>query len=311
MRRTHPQFIAALFIIFLLAAWGPVLQAQSGGSGLSFLKIGVGARTMGMGDAGVANADMGSAMYYNPSLIADDADASVTIMHNEWVEDISTEFVGVSLPLNGWSFGLHMGLTSVGGIEVRDRPGEALGEADTRNFAGGITAAFALADGVDFGVTAKYVYEKIYVDEAGGYAFDFGVSVRPFSEGDLANLSTGVTLANLGSMTELRTVSTKLPSLLRYGAGYRIPIESVKGGLNFAAEGLTLLEESTTHVNLGAEFNYLGMVFLRLGYRSGYDNNGVSFGGGATYSSLRFDYAFTPFSEAFGNAHTIALSITL
>ncbi|MBE0644231.1 MAG: PorV/PorQ family protein [Bacteroidetes bacterium] len=310
MRRTHSfLFIATLLALFILAA--PRINAQSGGSGLSFLKIGVGARSMGMGDAGVADADMGSAMYYNPALIADDDAASVTIMHNEWIEDISTEFVGVSVPLNGWSFGVHMGLTSVGGIELRDVPGEPIGETDTRNFAGGVTAAFAIADGVDVGATAKYVFEKIHVDEAGGYAFDFGVAVRPFSEGALANLRTGITLANIGSMTELRTVSTKLPSLLRYGASYRVPMESVKGGLNVAAEGLTLLEESTTHINLGAELDYLGMVFLRLGYRSGYDNNGISFGGGAKYSSLRFDYAFTPFSESFGNAHTISLSITL
>ena len=204
-----------------------------------------------------------------------------------------------------------MGLTSVGGLELREVPGEPLGTTDTRNFAGGVSAAFAIADGIDVGATAKYVFEKIHVDEAGGYAFDFGVAVRPFSEGDLANLRTGVMLANIGSMTELRTVATKLPSLLRYGAAYHIPVESVKGGLNVTAEGLTLLEESTTHLNIGAEFDYLGMVYLRLGYRSGYDNNGISFGGGATYSSLRFDYAFTPFSESFGNAHTIALSITL
>jgi hypothetical protein len=196
-------------------------------------------------------------------------------------------------------------------MEVRDQPGEPLALTDNRNFAGGITAAFAVADGVDVGVTAKYVFEKIHVDEAGGYAFDFGVAVRPFSEGDLSSFRTGVALANVGSMTELRTVSTTLPMLLRYGAAYTLPIEAVKGALNVSAEGLTLLEKSTTHLKAGVEFDYLGMVFLRLGYQSGFENQGISFGAGATYSTLRFDYAFTPFSASFGNAHTIALSLIL
>jgi len=310
MRRTRSFIFGTLVLCFFMADPG-LLYAQAGSAGLSFLKIGVGARTMGMGDAGVAGSDMGSAMYYNPALIADDADASLTIMHNEWIEDITTEFLGLSVPFGGWSLGIHMGLTSVSGLEVRDVPGPALAETDTRNFAGGLTAAFALAEGVDFGATAKYVFEKIDVEEAGGYAFDFGVAVRPFSEGDLSELRAGVALANLGHMSELRTVSTTLPLLLRYGAAYRIPVEAVKGALNVSAEGLSLLEESTTHVNLGAEFDYLGMVFLRLGYQTGYENKGLTFGAGATYSSLRFDYAFTSFSEVFGNAHTIALSVTL
>lgn len=310
MRRTR-SFILGILVLAFFIADPDLLYAQAGSAGLSFLKIGVGARSMGMGDAGVANADMGSAMYYNPALIADDGSGAITIMHNEWIEDITTEYLGLSVPFSGWSFGIHLGLTSVGGIEVRDVPGEPLALTDTRNFAGGFTAAFALADGVDFGATAKYVFEKIDVEEAGGYAFDFGLAVRPFSEGDLAELRTGVALANLGSMTELRTVSTNLPLLLRYGAAYRIPVEAVKGALNVSAEGLSLLEESTTHLNLGAEFDYVGMVFLRLGYQSGYENKGLTFGAGATYSALRFDYAFTSFSEVFGNAHTVALSVIL
>lgn len=307
MRRTAYVLIA--LVIFVLAPMAS--YAQSGGAGLSFLKIGVGARSMGMGDAGVAGDDRGSAMYYNPALIADDAQASVTITHNEWIEDIATEYLGVAVPADGWSFGVFLGLTSVGGIEVRDVPGEPIAETDTRNFAGGLTAAFALADGVDFGATVKYVYEKIHVDEASGYAFDFGLAVTPFSEGSLAPLRTGITLANLGSMTELRTVETTLPMLLRYGAGYRFAIESVKGGLTIEAAGLTLLEESTTHLNVGAEFDYLGIVFLRAGFQSGYESKDLSFGGGAVYGGLRFDYAFTPFNDILGNAHTIALSVLL
>jgi hypothetical protein len=301
--------IASLFLFTL--AVPHILHAQAGSSGLSFLKIGVGARTMGMGDAGAANADMGSAMYYNPALIADDEHASVTIMHNEWIEEITTDFVGVSVPMKGWSLGIHMGLTSVGGIEVRDRPGEAITDTDNRNFAGGITAAVPLFEGLDVGVTAKYVFEKIHVEEAGGYAFDFGFAMQPFSDGDLSRLRLGVALANVGSMSELSSVPTTLPMLLRYGASYHIPLFEINGSLRLAAEGVSLLEDDITHANVGMEFEYFDTVFLRLGYQSGYENKDVTLGAGARYGVLRFDYAFIPFTEVFGNAHTVALSIAL
>ncbi len=192
-----------------------MLFAQAGGSGLSFLKIGADARAIAMGDAGVVTADNGGAVYYNPALIAGDESASITITHNEWVQDLTTEYLGIVVPYQSWSLGIQMGLTSVAGIEIRDRPGEPQGTFDSRNFAGGLTAAFALADGVDVGVTAKYVMEKIYTDAADGYAFDFGAAIDPFNGGDLHGLRFGLAVANLGSMSELRYTSTKLPTLSR------------------------------------------------------------------------------------------------
>lgn len=311
MNLSRLKFLSIASVILLTLMLPHILHAQVGGSGLSFLKIGVGARSLGMGDAGVANADMGSAMYYNPALIADDEDASVTIMHNEWIEEITTEFIGVSVPFKGWSLGIHMGLTSVGGIEVRDRPGESITDTDTRNFAGGITAAVPVFQGLDVGVTAKYVFEKIHVDEAGGYAFDFGLAMQPFSDGDLSRLRLGVALANVGSMSELSAISTTLPMLLRYGASYHIPLFEINGSLRLAVEGLSLLEDDITHANVGVEFEYFDTVFLRLGYQSGYENKDITLGAGARYGILRFDYAYIPFTDIFGNAHTVAMSITL
>lgn len=301
-----------IFSIVILFALPSLAAAQSGQAGLSFLKNGVGARTVAMGNAGVAGADMGSAMYYNPALLADDLESSITIMHNEWIQDITTEYLGIALPLRGWTFGLFMGLTTVQGIEVRDTPSpNPDGITDSRNFAGGISAGFDIMDELSFGFNVKYIFEKIHVEDAGGYAFDFGLTAHPFDGGDLEDLRFGLALANIGSMSELKAVKTTLPSMLRYGAAYGIPVASLKSRLNFELNGVTLLEEETTHANVGVEFDYVDMVFLRLGYESGYDNKSVSFGAGARYSTLRFDYAFVPFSESFGNAHTVALSITL
>ncbi len=288
-----------------------MLFAQAGGSGLSFLKIGADARAIAMGDAGVVTADNGGAVYYNPALIAGDESASITIMHNEWVQDLTTEYLGIVVPFQSWSLGIQMGLTSVAGIEIRDRPGEPQGTFDSRNFAGGLTAAFALADGVDVGVTAKYVMEKIYTDAADGYAFDIGAAIDPFTGGDLHGLRFGLAVANLGSMSELRYTSTKLPTLLRAGASYDVPVAALKSTLVLTGGVMSVFDDEATHATLGAEFNYVNSVYFRLGYQSGYDIKNVSFGAGFAYTTLRFDYAFTPFTESFGAAHTIALSIRL
>ena len=299
----------ALILILFLSA--NVLHGQGGRAGMSFLKIGVGGRSLGMAETGVTQADRGTSMYYNPALVAMQPRAAISLMHNEWVEDLTTDYLGVVVPFSGWSLGVNLGLTSVDNIEVRSRPGNPEGVFDSRNFAGGVTIAFPLFDGFDAGVTAKYLFEKIYTDVAGGYAFDFGAHWMPIGEGDFKTLRLGASVANLGSMSDLRSTPTELPALMRYGASYDHEIETMHGGLLVEIGAVSLLTEKSTHMHAGLEFRYMDMLFLRTGYQTGYDVKGFSAGLGAGYSTFRFDYAYTPFQDGFGVAHTISLSTLL
>jgi hypothetical protein len=302
--------ISVLLLIVLTFA-SPALFAQGGGAGMSFLKIGVGGRSIGMGETGVTHADRGAAMYYNPALVAGQPRAAITFMHNEWVEDLTTDYLGVVIPFSGWSLGVNLGLTSVDNIEIRTQPGNPEGTFDSRNFAGGMTVGVPLFERFEAGVTVKYLFEKIYTDVAGGYAFDFGVHWKPVETGDFNSLRLGFAAANLGSMSELRSTATKLPSLLRYGASYDMAIDAIRGGLLVEAGGVSLLAESSTHVHAGLEFRYMDMLYLRTGYQTGYEVKGFSAGLGASFSTFRFDYAYTPFQSSFGVAHTVSLSTLL
>ena len=283
--------------------------AQAGSTGLSFLKIGIGGRTVAMGDAGVASAAHGTASHYNPGLLASQSHPSITLMHNAWVQDVTTQYLGASLPLDGLTLGFHLGLTSVADIEIRTVPGDPVGTFSSRSFTSGMTAAFPLSDEIEFGATAKFLFEKIDVNEATGYAFDAGVVIRPFSEGDLKPLTAGVCIANLGSMSDLRNEPSSLPSLLRYGLSYAIPMEALEGAILLEADGLTIFDAKTTHVNVGVEVDYDQSLYARLGYQTGYEARGFTAGVGAGFSVLRFDYAVTPWSEGFGLAHTVSLSV--
>jgi len=302
----RPAFLLFLSIMFPLVSY-----AQGGSTGMSVLKIGVGARTVAMGDAGVASAVHGTELHYNPALMTGTPTAAITIMHNEWVQHISTEYLSTTIPMDGWSLGFSLGLTTVPEIEVRNVPGDALGTFDSHNFVGGISMALPLSDQVSAGVSIKYLFEKIYVDGAAGYAFDFGLRYRPFIEGDLQTLKTGLSIANLGSMSELRSQPTQLPALARFGVSYSLPMAFANGSLLIEADGVSIVKERSFHAVVGAEFDYSQLVFLRLGYQSGFEMRSISTGLGVSYSVIRFDYAYSPFSEGFGAANTISLSILL
>ena len=86
MHRALARLAAPLAFAFLLVgtAVTPRAFAATGEAGFAFLKLGVGARAMGMGSAYVAVADDPTALHWNPAGLASfHQGVQVTAIHNE------------------------------------------------------------------------------------------------------------------------------------------------------------------------------------------------------------------------------------
>jgi long-subunit fatty acid transport protein len=295
----------AFFILIIFFA-RTVSYAQGGQAGLSFLKLGVGARSLAMGEAATALTHDPSSTHYNPAGLRQAQNPQLLLMHKQWILETRTEFLAATLPIDEISFGLSLNVTSIPGIEIRQRPGPAEGSFTAQNAAIGLSSAYGIDDRLDIGLSVKYLYEKIFVDEAGGFGLDAGTVYRsPW------NITFGASLSNMGSMSKLREVSSRLPTTLRVGAARYEALESLDAGLNFAADVVSILPESNTHLHLGAEFIYDQTFSVRMGYVSGYETRNVTAGVGFKYSLLTVDYAFVPFGLEFGTTHTFSLLIDL
>jgi len=290
------------FLIVLIILLTQNLFAQNdgaGNTGLSFLKLGIGARSIAMGEAFSSLADDGTAFIYNPAMMNATPYGNVTAMFNKSMLDMTTNFVGAKFRVKKFGFGIGILKTTVSDIEVRNNPGAVLEKFNSDNFSGGISISYEIYKNFNIGVTGKMLYEKIYIDEASGYGFDFGANYL------YKKFSFGAVISNVGSMNELRLSKTKLPTAIRFGTSYKM----LKNNFTFtgAVDGYKVLDGGSFHAHLGLEGGYKDFIFLRAGYQTGYENKSFSAGLGLKYKSLYLDYAFQPYTIGFGSGNSLSL----
>lgn len=283
--------------------------AQAGKSGLAFLKLGVSGRGLAMGDAMSAITSGAAATYYNPSGILslpESRTAQLMFMHKEWIQDTRAEFLGANILLDAENaVGFSLNSTTVTDIEIRTRPGTAEGSFTARNLSLGATYARSFSDDLRIGITGKFLYQKILIDEGSGFGIDAGAQYKTAIE----NLSLGAVIANVGSMSGLRSSKTMLPTLARLGPAYSYSLEDMNSTLVLATDYLYIFPERKSYLNVGGEFLFNQIVAARAGYQFGSEGRGFSGGVGVSYGMFLLDYAYTHLSDDLGNTSTFSLAL--
>ena len=292
-------------ILFLFLRFSSSLSfAQVGNAGMQFLKPGVSARSIAMGEVAASLGSDAAAAYNNPALLSQENNSYLQIFHSNLMANTTMQFLGAKTTFNRFAFAYTLNTTNIPNFEIRTIPGEAEGTFGVHYFASGIAASYSVDDNVSLGIGGKLLYEKIFIDDATGFAFDFG-SRKKFEN----QFVIGASLNNLGAMSKLRNTSTTLPTTLRIGAAYPLALSGIHSEILFAADAIDILPEKQVHISTGAEFLYDKIFALRLGYQSGFEaKKNWSVGLGITYNTVIFDYAFVPYNNNYAAGHTIAIS---
>jgi hypothetical protein len=293
------------FLVLIVVLASSSLFGQAASTGMSFLKLGVGARSVAMGETGAAYAADASASYYNPAALSFADQTEISLMHKQWIADIATESFGAAVKGETVSLGFSFNATNTGSIDVRTQPGDADGTFNAHDMAIAGSVGVKVADDISVGVSGKFLYEKIYVDEASGYAVDLGAMYAA-----TPSLAVGLALNNLGSMNKMRSEAIELPALLRAGASYT---GTLTDRFSYRVNGdfVKIFKQSENHINVGGELAFDKTLSLRAGYQTGYDVKNFSAGIGIAYGMLVFDYAFVPFQSGFGTTNTFSLSFRI
>jgi len=274
--------------------------AKVGTIGGQFLKIGVGARAVGMGTSFVSVADDATAIYWNPAGIARIQKSVVSINHTAWLADIS---------FTQAAYVFHVGfLPGTFAVNVRSlymdaqpiltvfRP-EGEGKSfDAGDVAVGVTYARSLTDKFSAGLSVNYVQSTLATYEASATVFDFGTLYNT----GYRSLKIGMSIQNIGSDMVFIDDAVKLPTVFRVGMSMNL-YES-GNHLVMTAGDFSHPPDNTERASWGMEYGFKEFFFLRSGYQFKYDLERYSAGLGfklatSLNSEARFDYAYTDMSS--------------
>ena len=304
MRKIIP--VLFLFLIIPFSSSHPQLPKEAERAGASFLKLGMGARAVGMGEAFTSISGDISSIYWNPAGLAKLDGVWATFMHNRWFQDISTEFFASAFSISNNIFAFSLTVNTVPDIERRETAtSEPLSYFDAHQLSLGGAWAKQFAKNIDLGLTFKWLYEKIDIHTASGIGFDLG---GIYSPRDGFNL--GLAILNLGPKMKFEEQKYPLPTSYKLGVVLTRKENYLRGDYRVALD-LVKPKDDPLVVHTGAEYDFPQNFSLRLGYEFGYDEKGITFGAGFRIKKYGIDYAFAPYSSDLGNTHRISLNVKL
>jgi hypothetical protein len=313
-----------------------------GTTAAQFLKIGVGARALGMGAAQVGVTGDISSIYWNPAALSRMTIGSeLTFNHVSWLADVKYDFAAGVLPVGDLgTFGLSVTSLRVPEEIVRtvDFPDGDGRRWDAGSLAFGITYARNLTERFSMGFNAKYIRESIWSESATGFAIDVGTLYLS----EIPGLSIGAAISNFGTTmrldgrdldfnfdpdnnvgtgpnnipSQLQTGEYDLPLTFRIGIAWELnPVDDFRVTL---AVDATHPNDNTEYLNSGLEVSWNEIVIGRVGYKSLFlrdSEQGLTWGLGLHYgisngATIKLDYGFADYGRL-NNVQYFSLGVRL
>lgn len=286
-------------IIILILFTTPVFALGAGESCASFLKISVGPKAIGLGEAFTAVADDVTAIYWNPAGLSQINSHQFIFMHNLWFEDITHNFIGITIPSkNKQVLGLGMITLVIDDIEKRSTEYDLI-PIDTFK---ATDKAFIISwANKNVGINIKLISQQIDDKKGRGVAFDMGW-LHQLSQ----NIKIGAVLQNWNEIKEMKIYKKEFnyPTILRLGTSYK------RNDLLLAIDFYKPFDNKLS-IHFGLEKSY-ERFYLRGGYRYKLNTtneplSGVTLGFGCKFKNYQLDYGYVPYPDL-GNTHRVSVT---
>ena len=189
--------VKTVLVVLLLTSTLVAQNANLGTAGAQFLKIPIGARSAALGGAVTGMSMDATALFWNPAGIIHDYTHALHVSRIPWMTffDINALAYTLNLKEQG-AMGFYIRALGMEKMEITteyepDGTGEYF---DSQDLEIGVSYARKLIEQFSFGVTTKYISQRIWNETASGFAFDFGTHYNI----EFQNASIAMSLRNFG-----------------------------------------------------------------------------------------------------------------
>ena len=320
----------SIIIIFLFSLLFGSENKKLAQTGFQFLSVSADARGGGMGDALTTFHTGSASLFFNPAgLSRQQGLLDINFSSNNWIADIQHQALSLSFnPRNGQYgvFGITFHNVDYGELQGTMVWDNEQGFIDTEVFkpaamAMGAGYGRALSENFSVGGQVKKAYQYlgrsvvptsdtsqvVQKNIASALAFDFGTIYQTGWHG----FTFGMSVRNFSDETQYAYDGFQLPLTFRIGGSIDIlsfvPSFAEKQSLLIAVEALHP-RSYPERLNLGLEYSFMEIGYLRLGYLFNYDERNLTYGVGCNLGPLKIDYALTPFG-VFDSVNRISIGI--
>jgi hypothetical protein len=295
---------------------------KGGRTAFQFLKIGLGARQAGLGEASIAAVQDVNAVFWNPAGLRGLTGVETSFSYVNWLADLNYvagvigarwQPVGVvAFSIASLDYGtIDEALVSGGGDT---RTGQTFSGSDLLV---GATFAREFTDRLALGVGVKFLRESLFDYAVNSIAFDVGTNYHIGYHGTRLAMSAqnfSGSVRWLGDESD-RQEGYDIPLVFRIGVSTNLigsdaflnlgPLHQV----TVSAEAINTNDYSE-RLHVGAEYAFSELLMLRGGYRMNYAEGNLSLGVGLAPSvsgiELRVDYAYVAY-EYLNAPHRVTL----
>jgi len=298
----RPGVIFLIILLFIAYFPNSAFSSGVGTTTGNFLKMNIGTRAVGMGEAFCALADDVSAMHWNPAGLGFIFNPELETMHTFWLGNISHEFLGYVQPISRGSLGTNVSYLHMDKMD-KIRRGTTQGKFTVYDIYGGLAYGFPVSESFCLGFNLMALQSKIDRDTAYAFSSDVGIMIstpnRTFSFG-LAGQNLGTTLRG-----------DKLPINIKAGLACKIKFPRERVDLSIALDANKPLE-GDYNFSLGIEHILLNTFAVRVGYKYDLEKNGLGnlaglrLGAGLNWRGVITNYAWSPY-DSLGTTHKVSL----
>ena len=296
--RKCPKLLCGLIPLFFLILM--VLPASFAGvDAMPHLRLGAGARSIGLGGAFTAIADDATATVWNPAGLGSAPDLSLNFSTQQLDLDRSHNFIALTKALgSAGSIGLAVTNAGVSGIPQYDSKENYGGEFDYSANAYSLSYGIGIGN-FSVGLTGRMLADNFGLDtvenQSGFGGVDVGLMGHALhidvGEEKVPTFHYGVVAKYLGAAIGDDTV----PMVVNVGLAYNLYMGNV---VTFAADleqEFVNLDESATSLRLGAEYTIVTYkstaLSIRGGAKASRDTQSLFGGFGVNIGGLQLDYA--------------------